>query len=84
MAKRKSSRNKSRKGKRSMKHLDAWRKHLAECHAKMGGKDKVSLKEAMKRCSKTYKKSGSKKSGSKKSGSKKSGSKKRSRKRSRK
>ena len=61
MVKRRSSKKKGSK-KRSMKHLDAWRKHLAECHKKMGGKNKVSLKEAMKRCSKTYKKSGSKKS----------------------
>ena len=74
MVKSRSSKKRGSK-KRSMKHLDAWRSHLAECHKKMGGKNKVSLKEAMKRCSKTYKKSGSKKSGSKKSGSKKSGSK---------
>ena len=66
MVKRRVSKKSSskRKKKRSMTHLNAWRKHLAECHAKMGGTDKVSLKDAMKRCSKTYKKSGSKKKSS--------------------
>jgi hypothetical protein len=75
MAKRRSSKKRGSK-KRNMSHLNAWRSHLAECHKNMGGKSKVSLKEAMKRCSKTYKKSGSKKSGSKKSGSKRSSRKK--------
>ena len=76
MAKRRGSKKVSRKRKRSMKHLDAWRKHLAECHAKMGGPAKVSLKEAMKRCSKTYKTANKKSS----SGKKRKGSRKKSRK----
>ena len=72
MAKRRGSKKVSRKGKkRSMKHLDAWRKHLAECHKKMGGPKKVSLKQAMKRCSKTYKSAAKKGSSGKRKGSKK-------------
>ena len=80
MAKRRSSKKRGSK-KRNMSHLNAWRSHLAECHKNMGGKSKVSLKEAMKRCSKTYKKSGSKKSGSKRSSRKKSKRSKRSKRR---